>query len=92
MTQEYVFKRKWNHNGWTYISEVEVKRDKRKVIHTIVNDSTRETITPDFTQYCFMSKIDFQNYIDLEFPDRGWRSRPLSSDDLRRMKNAGKKI
>lgn len=55
--------------------------------HYLVNEKTGEIIEPDFTPWCYMSKIDVQNYVQLGYPARYHDYRPLSSTDLRKMTN-----
>lgn len=65
-----------------------IKKDLFSIDHYLVNRETGEVIEPDFTCWCFMSKIDVQNYISLSFPKRRMSYRPLSSDDLRKLARA----
>jgi hypothetical protein len=55
--------------------------------HYLVLDESGEVIEPDFTPWCYMSKIDVQNYVMLGKPSRFHEYRPLSSTDLRKMIN-----
>lgn len=61
------------------------KRDTFSIDHYLVNTVTGEVVEPDFTCWCYMSKVDVQNYIELGFPARRMEYRPLSSDDLRKL-------
>ena len=77
---------KHKYNGYFYEPVQVGKGDKYSLVHHVMNISTNEKHEAEFTPYCYMSKVDFENYIDLNCPaSRGVR--PLSSDTLRRMKN-----
>lgn len=80
---------KYRIDSYQYIGSIEVESDTYKVEHRIVDSSTGKIVFPDFTPYCFMSKVDFQNYISLGCPDRVVSYRPLSSDDLRKLNKKG---
>ena len=77
---------KHKYNGYSYEPVQVGKGDKYSLVHHVMNISTNKKHEAEFTPYCYMSKVDFENYIDLNCPAS--RSvRPLSSDTLRRMKN-----
>ena len=77
---------KHKYNGYSYEPVQVGKGDKYSLVHHVMNISTNKKHEAEFTPYCYMSRVDFENYIDLNCPaSRGVR--PLSSDTLRRMKN-----
>jgi len=77
---------KHKYNGFSYEPVQSGKGDKYNLVHNVTNTQTNETFQAEFTPYCHMSKIDFENYIDLGCPPKR-EVRMLSSDTLRRMKN-----
>jgi hypothetical protein len=83
-----------NHNHkyldymYTPFEEVEHDGDNIKIWHDIKNIKTGEQMTADFTPYCYMSKNDFKNFVDLGFPGRKGSVSPLNSDTLRRMRTS----
>ena len=80
--------RNYVYQGYMYIPHEKVTGDKYKIFHEIQDMKSGERMTADFTPYCFMSKIDFINFVNLGFPNRGGDVGPLSSDRLRKMKAA----
>ena len=83
---------KYKHEGYEYIgTAVGAEKDTYSVEHRIVETSTGKIFFPDFTSYCFMSKVDFQNFIKLGMPKRVVEYRPLSSDDIRKLNKKGSK-
>jgi len=83
----------FNHKylNYVYLPYEEIVDDNFKIWHEIENVKTGERMTADFTPYCFMSKIDFKNFVDLGFPHRGGDVSPLSPDKLRKMRNEVKR-
>jgi len=77
---------KHKYNGFSYEPVQTGKGDKYHLVHNVTNTRTNESFQAEFTPYCYMSKIDFENYIDLGCPPKR-EVRMLSSDTLRRMKN-----
>lgn len=77
---------KHKYNGFSYEPAQVGRGDKYKLVHSVTRLSTNEKHEAEFTPYCYMSKIDFENYVDLSCP-ASHGVRPLSSDTLRRMKN-----
>lgn len=79
----------FNHKylDYVYLPYQDFEDDNVKIWHEVENVKTGERMTADFTPYCFMSKIDFKNFVDLGFPGRGGDAGPLSSDKLRRMRS-----
>lgn len=80
---------RYRHEGFEYIGSATSDQDKYKVEHRIVDKSTGKIVFPDFTPYCFMSKVDFQYYVSLGYPERVVPYRPLSSDDIRKLNKKG---
>ena len=80
---------RYTHEGYQYIGTSTSDLDEYKVEHRIVESSTGKVVFPDFTPYCFMSKVDFQNYVSLGYPGRIVPYRPLSSDDIRKLNKKG---
>lgn len=79
------------YRGLKYRPNVMVKKDFRKIDHLILDSNNKIIGKADFTPYCFMSKVDFQNYVDLGCPKRSTEmSNPFSSDSLRKKINKGK--
>lgn len=77
----------YQYQGFKYRPEVKEKKGIRIVEHVILKEN--ESIAKaDFSPYCFMSLVDFKNYIDLGRPKRAeGMSNPYSSDSLRRKIN-----
>lgn len=79
---------KYKHDGFEYMGSSFTVEDTYRVEHRIVETATGNIIFPDFTQYCFMSRVDFENYVRLGFPKRIVEYRPLSSNDLKVLSKA----
>jgi hypothetical protein len=75
--------------GYSYRPVEKTEPDDRYSIqHLLIKDESGQVIKPDFTPWCYMSKTDVENYVFLGHPTRNHEYRPLSSTDLRKMRNS----
>ena len=77
---------KHKYKGYLYDPAQVGRGDKYKIEHNVTELATSRKFQAEFTPYCYMSRVDFENYIDLDCPPK-LEIRMLSSDTLRRMKN-----
>jgi len=77
---------KHKYNGFSY-EPVQLGSDDEFILtHYVTELASNRVFEAQFTPYCHMSRVDFENYVDLGCPPAR-ETRPLSSDTLRRMKN-----
>lgn len=77
---------KFKVDGYTYRPVEKSGPDSGfNIKHYLLEESSGEIIEPDFTPWCYMSRVDVQNYLSLGKPGRYHEYRPLSSNDLRKM-------
>lgn len=81
---------RYRYEGYEYLGSATTVDDTYTVEHRVVEKDTGKVLFPDFTSYCFMSRPDFEKYIQLGFPCRTVEYRPLSSNDLRILKKGHK--
>ena len=79
-------RREYKSNGFQYGVQQVGKKDEYRLVHTVKNLETLEVENIDFTPYCYMSRVDFENYVSLNCPKRPGIN-ALSADILRRMVN-----
>lgn len=72
-------------DGYTYRPAEKASADSFSILHLLVEEENGKIYEPDFTPWCYMSKVDVQNYLYLGMPKRLHEYRPLSSNDLRKM-------
>ncbi|NBP02418.1 MAG: hypothetical protein EBU90_20335 [Proteobacteria bacterium] len=82
----------YQYRGLSYKPKVTEKNSVRKVEHFIFDEKGKLVKKADFTPYCFMSKVDFKNYVELGLPKRDDSMiNAFSSDSLRKKINKGNK-
>lgn len=79
---------KFRIDGYSYKPIESSRSDVFSIQHLLVQEDNGMVFEPDFTPYCYMSRIDVQNFLYLGMPKRLHEYRPLSSDDLRKMTNS----
>jgi hypothetical protein len=84
-------RREYKSSGFQYSVEQVGKGDNYHLVHRVKNLETLEIEQIDFTPYCFMTRVDFENYISLNRPKRPGIN-ALSADTLRRMVNKQIKV
>ena len=77
----------YQYRGFKYRPKVTEKKEIRVIEHVVLTSENKSSFA-DFSPYCFMSQVDFKNYIDLGLPKRAeGMINPYSSDTLRRKIN-----